>query len=1026
MIEHKAPSFNSSNLNDKITATKHLKKVIYILFFCSGFSGLIYEIIWARMLYLTLGSTTVAVSLVLSAFMAGLALGSYYSGKFTQKWSRLLIVYGILEAVIGLFALLSPVLINGLNPVYAWMYGLMQSHQGLLNIVRFFLAFIILLIPTTFMGATLPVLSKYIVRKKSKLGTGIGALYGLNTIGAAAGCFLTGFVFIRYIGIGWTIILAAVLNLLIALISILLSHKLGEKPIAEKTTDTKTPPKKTKEKPSPLKYPQYKIVLIAFALSGFIALGYEVLWTKAIAFFAGNTSYAFSTMLTTFLLGIGLGGMIAAFFSDRLKKPFLTFGIAEILIGFCALASIPMFAKLFYIFKPELYGDSPATPIWMKFVFSLMVILLPTLIMGAVFPIVGRLYTRTLKMIGRSIGDIYSINTVGAIFGSFVAGFIIVPLIGIQAGILLLSILQIIIGMILIASSRETTKIFRYSVIIFTILILVFSASIIPISGRIYSVAGRPAIPPGNTIFYDEGITHIVEVLEDTQGTRHLILDGGVNASTASLGVGLRIHRMMSQLPLLLHENPRSILLIALGSGMTSGATLAFENLQKIDCAEISPDVVSTAGYFAEWNHNIVNSPRFNLKVEDGRNFMLITPDTYDVITAGIIHPKHSAGNAGLYSRDYYEICRAKLNDGGIVCQWAPLNGLTLDEFKIITQTFMSVFPRSSLWFAQSYGSWGNSNALLIGSVDSLIMDVNTLSSYFKKQPIYDDLKEEGIEDIYEFLDCFVAGEKTLREFVGEDTRQTTDDLPILEFGPVEMHYREILTLLSGIREPILPYLTGIADIPDIDSAGFVKKLNERFNISNYCIQGDITHLQKDYDATLGYYGMAKRIDPDNSDLLFHFMDYQTRAINSSAAEIIKNNIGRPDDITRTLNMYQANPNDVEALFRLGYIFQNIDWLNAAIVYYQEVLRLDSNYVQARHNLAVIHAIKGRNNKALEMLAENIKIDPSFSQSLAYSGYVYEKLGDTARAIQFYEKTLKIDPTNSSARTHLTALRSSQ
>ncbi len=400
---------------------RKIKIIICALFFASGFAGLVYEVIWVRMLHLILGSTTYAVTLVLTAFMTGLALGSYLAGRYIDTSDKALKIYALLEAGVGLFALLSPALLGLINPLYIQLHAGLHDSPHLLYLIRFLLAFVVLVIPTTLMGATLPVLSKFIVRKRASLGTDLGCLYGYNTIGATLGCFGTGFIFIQSVGIGWTITAAAVLNILVALSAMQLGRTMTKPlPPLEPTVQSEEtqPARKPKKHTTATVEKGYsdgllRLALIMFGLSGFISLGYEVLWARAISFFAGNTSYAFSTMLTTFLLGIGLGSLLATKFSDKLKRPLLAFGLAEIMIGFCAIATIPMFARFFYLLKPEIYGENPATPVWMKFSFSFLAMFLPTLLMGAVFPLVGRIYTRSLKKVGRSIGNLYSMNTVG-------------------------------------------------------------------------------------------------------------------------------------------------------------------------------------------------------------------------------------------------------------------------------------------------------------------------------------------------------------------------------------------------------------------------------------------------------------------------------------------------------------------------------------------------------------------------------------------------------------------------------------
>lgn len=1000
---------------------RQIRSITYGLFFGSGFSGLVYEVVWVRILQTILGSTTYAVSIVLTAFMAGLAIGSFYAGRLIGKRAEALKIFGWIELGIGFFAFLSPVLLTALNPIYVWLHNEILNSFPLLNLVRFILSFAILIVPTAFMGATLPVLSKFFVKRESKLGTDIGGLYGFNTLGSMVGCFSTGFFLIEQIGVRRSIFLAALINLLIAAIIFIL-HRRFSNLWAAPSEDHSVKVKTKKETQAIYSTTLLRLVLLTFAVSGFVALGYEVLWTKAISFFAGNTSYAFSTMLTTFLCGLGVGSVIAMRFCDRMRSLLIGFGLAEILIGFCAILTIPMFARLFFLMEPTPFGGSEATPVWLKFSYSFLAMLLPTLIMGAIFPLVSKIYTRSINQIGRSIGNIYSINTTGAILGSAVAGFVLIPLIGIQKSILLLATVNIVVGIILIACSPEMTFKRKCTLLVPIVLFTTILTSIVPVSGKIFSSIKRPTMPRGNSIYYKEGVTHIVEILESKDGTRHLILDGGINASTASTGVGMRVHMLMAQLPLLLHQNPRSILLIALGSGMTAGATLAFGSLETIDCPEISPDVVKAANYFSKWNHNILNSPRFNLYIEDGRNFVLTTARRYDIITTGIIHPKHSAGNASLYSRQYYEICKSKLNKGGIICQWVPLNGLKVSEFKLILKTFQEVFPHSTLWFAQTFGSWGNSNTLLIGTDDELRIDYNKLEKDLREDEIASDLKSEGIHNVFELLDCFAMSEKGLAEYVSDQIEITTDDRPLLEFGSVEMHYAEILADLASKREPILPHLINVGRSSE-DSVHIYDKLQNYFEVSNKCIQGDIAALRKRYGKALAEYSAALKLAPHREDVRCQFLELQIQTHKYLAESLLKQKDRYGSDIEQYLQLLEVNPDDAEALFRTGYLYQKLGWLDAAIFQYEEALKLEPDNLEVRHNLAVVYDIKGWTDKAIEELEIVVRMNPSFSEPYAYLGFIYERLGNTSKAIELFEKALKIDPTNQTVKKHLSKLK---
>lgn len=398
---------------------KRWRGILLGLFFCSGISGLLYEVAWTRMLHLLFGDTVLVVSTVLTSFMAGLALGSFYCGRRIDQWPRVLGFYAALEVSIGVTALALPFVLHGMTPLYVWLHQHLHTMPTLLALARFVLAFGLLLLPTTLMGATLPVLSRYMVRSNTTLGWHVGMLYTLNTAGAVLGCFVAGYVLIGAVGLYQTVAIGAALNLLIAL------GVWGMRRDAEEDAAAMVAPTVVTSEPDhtvPVyDTPTVHLVLGSFALSGFAALSYEVLWTRALTFFIGNSTYAFSAMLTTFLCGLALGSLLLARLSDRRRHLVSLLGWLQVSIGVYGLLTIPILAYLFYGLDTWWEGFSSAywgKPLWLTFVKTFVVILPPTLCMGGTFPLVSKIAARGPQVIGRSLGDMYALHTVGAILGS--------------------------------------------------------------------------------------------------------------------------------------------------------------------------------------------------------------------------------------------------------------------------------------------------------------------------------------------------------------------------------------------------------------------------------------------------------------------------------------------------------------------------------------------------------------------------------------------------------------------------------
>src|SRR5438093_859045 len=395
--------------------------IALLCFFLSGAAGLIYEVVWTRMLTQIFGNTTYAIATVLSAFMAGLALGSYWFGRIADQGKNDFLLYGILEAGVGIYGFLVPWLFKLGQMVYNPLFRLNDSYPLVFNLLLFFLAFIFLVLPTMLMGATLPVLSRFFVRSFSHLGRRVGDLYATNTLGAVLGCGFAGYYLIPTLGMRTTIFVAAVLNLTIAALILVVELTRVKEPVASALPATEAVDSNPVAAPSWLGW----VLLVCFGLSGFSAMIYENAWTRALTLVVGSSVYSFTTMLLTFLVGLATGGFLFARFMGESSVKVSTFGAIELWVGLTALATIPLFEKLPLIFIRLLhaFGDTFSLFLYSQVFLSSMVMFLPTLFFGMTFPLVARLFTQSLYRVGSSVGIAYAANTVGAILGAFAGGF---------------------------------------------------------------------------------------------------------------------------------------------------------------------------------------------------------------------------------------------------------------------------------------------------------------------------------------------------------------------------------------------------------------------------------------------------------------------------------------------------------------------------------------------------------------------------------------------------------------------------
>lgn len=820
---------SSAAANDRPLAPPWLAAAVLLCFLLSGATSLILEGTLIRLLRFALGNTTLAVTTVLCAFMAGLALGSYVAGRLCDRVSRLLRLYGILEGAAALCCLLLPAAIAAMQPLYRSMYLHLHDAPAMLSLARFLLCGLLLLVPSTFMGATLPVLTRWHALHFGRLGRSVARLYAINSAGAAAGTLLCGFFLLPGLGVTWTLRLACAANLGICALMLLIDRRNGA---AVKPAADAAPPAEPAS--SDLLSPAWhRGLLAAYGLSGAAALIYEVAWTRALALVIGSTTYAFSLMLTAFILGLAIGSAIMARLVDRLRRRMHWFAGVEIGIGLSAIVALPLFDRMpvWVVGIVREHRDSFTQMQLVEFGLILLVMMVPTTLMGAAFPLVSRAVASSTSELARSVGSVYAANTVGGIVGAFVAAFVLIPHMGTQAAILVAVAINVLIGAAILTmlpshyaqrskqplsrQPRATGNVsagtapsparasadpghatpawrttFRRAVPAAAgglFLVLAFAwfprwdPAIMASGAYLYadslaSHAGAPAairdrMRAGKLIFHKEDMCTTVTVRDDLTGARTLAVGGKVDASTAE---DVSTQLLLAHVPLLLHPQPRSALVIGLASGMTLGAA-ACHDLASIDCAEISPAVVQACRYFDDYNGRVLDDPRVRVILADGRNHLALAPDSYDVIISEPSNP-WMAGVADLFTREFFEICRQRLRPQGIACVW--LQAYQMDEplFRSVVRTFADVFPHAMIVEAVPLGDY-----LLIGSPDPFGVDYAVMAARLASPRVAADLARIRITTPVDFLRRIVMSGH-LATYAG-DAPLHTDDNALLEFA---------------------------------------------------------------------------------------------------------------------------------------------------------------------------------------------------------------------------------------------------
>ena len=717
--------------------------VLLTLFLASGFSALVYQIVWLRMLGLVFGVTVYAASAVLTSFMAGLALGSWLGGRIADRSRRPLRAFALVEIGVALSAVAVPALLRAAEALYATVHAHAPDAPLLLTAARLGCAALVLLVPTTLMGASLPLLSRYVAGRAGGVASRIGVLYAANTTGAICGAVSAGFVLIGGIGVAATTRLAVLVNIVVGLGALGLAWARGREtvPGGAAVEAAGVPPGTVVQ----------RRVLIVFALAGFAGLALEVVWFRLLVLFIPATTYAFTTMLAVVLLGLAFGSAIASGLVKRAGDPVRLLARVQIATGLLVLLSMAALA-LTYRRGWRTSGMIQAC----------VVAMLPaTTLMGMTFPLGLAIWLEgAAGNVGRRVGVLYATNVCGAVAGALSGGFVLLPLLGTRWSLLVLAAVYGVGGCFLIASKGRRAAV-QY--VLATLVLLAVSSSMVP--DPYGAVIARRHGRDDRLLFRSEGVQTTAAVHVQPSGHRVLYLDGLHQANDTEEMV--RVHAEIGHLPMLLHPDPARSLVIGLGGGVTAGAVASHRTTT--DVVELARSVIAAAPFFSHVNGDLLRRPTVRLRVDDGRNYLLLTSQQYDVVTADIIQPVH-AGAGNLYSREYFRLASGVLRDGGLMLQWI---GHRDDEhYRLIMRTFLDVFPHATLW---------SNGSLMVGSRTPLRIRRETVERQLADPDTRPALHRVGLDSYDALLARYTAGPEEMQAFLGTGP-VLTDDRPLLEY----------------------------------------------------------------------------------------------------------------------------------------------------------------------------------------------------------------------------------------------------
>ena len=871
-----------------------------LIYFVSGACALIYEVVWVRLLKLTLGNTVYASSIVVSTFMGGLALGAFVMGRYSDRVTKHLRLYALLEAFVTLSAIFLPKFLKLAGAVYVWIYRTYHPSNAQLLAVQVLLSAIVLLVPAMLMGSTLPLLGRFVTALEKETGRLVGKLYVVNTFGAAVGCFLAGFVLLKVLGVMGTVYTAAALNLIAVFGGAFLALRNGEFRTQKKEVATKRH-KNAKSRETRINTVsiaadvEYRVssiehraafylLVLAFFMSGFISIGYELLWMRSIIHLLSAVTYVFSAVLTIYLLGNVIGAGIGSVLVAQLKRPAVGFAIVLSFLGLCGIFYLPLLLLwasrvLPYVNREvELWSRIiPFSAFLVKpLVQSMFLFLAPSVIMGIGFPMALQAWANYVHKVGRSTGTAYAANTTGAVAGGIVTGFVLIPLLGLQLAISILGLAGVwigaVMGVVFVGRSRIACPRrllsgggrFALLAVAAVLTVIVAKGPSNLFDEVVDSSAKRDGgLPQLELLAVKEGVVTTVSLYRDTQeDTLYLYTSGQRVAGDTYFWRGDQ--KMLGHFPVLLNADTRKVLSVGFGSG-ESTACLALHDLDRIDCAEIAPEVVALSlRFFRHINLGDELSRRVNVIYMDAKNYVDLTDIKYDAIVNDCIHPRQFAENASLYTKEYFESAKRRLNSNGLFMSWIPTHHPEpASMLNSMFGTMMDVFPYVTVWYMTPNPA---AYFLVVGSKQPQYFSPRHIENELSKTGVRESLSLIDINNSMDVFSCYIGDENDLRRCIKSFT-VNSDYFPFIEF------ITDNLPAGGGAFRTFVFELRGGSIYKHIDWRGFTEGQKSKwlsdyerlYEVSTYLL---LSNGADDYFARMQYCMEGLRILPTNPALL--------------------------------------------------------------------------------------------------------------------------------------------------------------
>lgn len=1005
---------------------RHYTRGLFLIAYaCSGMAALIYQVAWTRLLTLYMGHTTAAASTVVAAFMGGLALGAAGGGTLAAGLTarRALYVYAALEAIVIGAALAIPWELASLVPLLSWAYQ--DGASGLLFPgIRVSVCLLLIVVPAVALGASFPLAARWFAERSVHPGREGGQLYAANTLGAAIGALLAGFVAIPALGIsGTTLIGIGASTAALALALLLARRHPHELPISRIAVPGKA--RKNAANLSRSGQPPHARTWVAAAvlgLTGFATFMFEIAWMRVLSLLLGPTAYAFAATIAAVIIGLALGSGVGSWLAGRVRHPATWLVVTLATTAVATSWTTSMVGHDLPRFIAEELARSPfvANQLLTRHALLVIALILPTAIgLGIGFPLALELLAVRGALVAR-LGIVYGVNTAGAVAGSLVAGFVAIPRLGLQHTLDVVGVALLVAALVVLVGTSAPARAWILGLVPMS-LAVVFILSGRPwdrdlLASGVYLYATR--VPPsvdletslkaGTLLYYRDGAASTVSVKQLT-GEVSLSIDGKVDASSGS---DMPTQKTLAHLPLLLHPNPQDVLVIGLGSGVTAASALVHP-ISTLDIVELSPEVVEASRYFDTRNGSALDDPRTRLVVGDGRSHLWLSTRKYDVIISEPSNP-WMAGVTALFTREFFSAARARLAPGGIICQWAHTYTISAADLRSIVATFLAEFPQGTMWMI------GRSDLLLIASTEPLNGRLDHLSQAWSRPGVAADLREISASGLFAFLSSFAAGPEELRRYAGNAPIQT-DDRMALEFsGPRALYSRADRDNASAILE-----LLG----PD-GGPPAVRNALQTASAADWRDRGTMMLKGEDFNAAYEDYLKALALDPaDDAALAGLIQAAVATGHEAEATQSLRSAWARWPDASairlalsrilagtgaysEAISVVSGPRDDTEAamLEQRASIFADIGDEARLAETSRRLESIQPNSALTKHYLAAAEFLAGRFDRAAAIARQATTLDPAYAPAQNLLGACYANLGRLAEARKAFDAALQANP----------------